>query len=132
MIIIRAPHIFRFAWNTIKGFFSEESQSKMIFAESDYLEELGKWMDIEVLPQCINPNGKGETAIGMPKNLEGGLIPDHIGMGGSGYNTVGSGISEAATPLDDCSSTEEDEDSLSEEDVEKLMANLKLPQATVA
>jgi CRAL/TRIO domain len=131
MIIIRAPQIFRFAWNTIKGFFSEESQSKMIFADSDYLGELSKWMDIDVLPQCINPNAKGETAVGMPKHMDGGLIPDHIGDGGAGYSTVGSGISEATTPLYDCSSTEEDEDSSSEEEVEKIMAGLHLTQAAL-
>ncbi|CAB9514411.1 SEC14-like protein [Seminavis robusta] len=124
MIIIRAPHIFRFAWKTIKGFFSEESQSKMIFADSDYLAELGKWMDVDVLPQCINPDGHGETAIGMPKYMQGGQIPDHIGEGGVGYHAVGSGLSEASSPADD-SSTDE---SASEEEVEQLMAGLHLTQ----
>lgn len=126
MIIIRAPHIFRFAWKTIKGFFSEESRSKMIFAESNYLGELSKWMDIDVLPRCINPNGHGETAIGMPKYMEGGRIPAHIGKGGLGYNAVGSGLSEAtAVPCDD-SMTEDDDDTSSEEEVERIMTGLEL------
>ena len=69
----------------------------MIFAGSDYLEELSKWMDIKVLPPCINPNGTGETAVGMPKEMDCGVIPDHIGPAGIGYNPTGSGISQART-----------------------------------
>ncbi len=66
----------------------------MIFAGTDYLDELSKWMDIDVLPRCINPNGHGETAIGMPKTMDCGIIPAHIGPKGAGYHAHGSGISE--------------------------------------
>ena len=97
MIIIRAPAIFRIGWATIKHFFSAESQDKMIFADSDHLAVLEKYMDLDALPSCINPTGKGETAIGMPKRMEGGLIDNHVGKGGQGYvpDPRNSGISGA-------------------------------------
>lgn len=101
MIIIRAPTMFRFAWQTIKHFFSQESRDQMIFAGSDHLAELSKWMDVSILPPCINPvNGRGETAVGMPKVMDCGIIPDHIGAGGAGYNPPGSGISEPSPCTD--------------------------------
>ena len=77
----------------LQHFFSQESRDQMIFAGSDYLTELSKWMDIDVLPPCINPNGHGETAVGMPENMDCGTIPASIGPGGVGYNPPGSGIS---------------------------------------
>lgn len=85
VIFIRAPLIFRSVWAVAKHFFSEEERSKMIFSDSDYLGELSKWMDIDVLPPCINPDGHGSTAIGMPMNMEGGDVPSHVGQGGAGY-----------------------------------------------
>ena len=87
----------------------------MIFAGSDYLAELSKWMDIDVLPPCINPNGHGETAIGMPKNMECGDIPAYVGPQGAGYNPPGTGISEPSSPSclkhsETASLTDEDSD----------------------
>ena len=111
MIIIRSPHIFRIGWQTIKHFFSEECRNKMIFADSDYLTVLKKYMDISILPPCINPNGRGETAVGMPKQMDCGTIPSHIGKGGQGYVPRNSGISEpvhAKETSSVCSSTDEE------------------------
>ncbi|CAB9531078.1 expressed unknown protein [Seminavis robusta] len=51
-------------------------------------------MDIEKLPSCINPNGTGKTARGMPKRMEGGKVPSHIKQGGVNYVPIDSGISE--------------------------------------
>ena len=128
MVIIRAPSIFRFAWQTIKHFFSEESRQQMIFADSNYLEELSKWMDIDVLPPCINPNGHGTTAVGMPKNMDCDIIPAHIGKGGVGYvSTSAGGISPASPSIskDDtaslCSTTDD-----SDSDDENKLADITL------
>ena len=86
VIIIRAPAVFRGIWKAVKHCFSAECREKMIFAgPKDHLEILSKYMDLDVLPPCINPEGRGTTAIGMPPSLEGGKIPDHVGAGGSGY-----------------------------------------------
>jgi len=134
MIIIRAPTMFRFAWQTIKHFFSQESRDQMIFAGSDYLGELSKWMDVSVLPPCINPvNGRGETAVGMPRVMDVGVIPAHIGKNGIGYHATGSGISRPTPSTNKalshdrssssfCSSTDEDDSSDSEGETDLVAA----------
>ena len=124
MIIIRAPHIFRIVWRIVKNFFSKESQDKMIFADSDYLAELEKYMDINVLPACINPNANGETAIGMPKSMVGGTIPEYVGPMGEGYIaqanatgiSTGGGNDIHKETSSHCSSTEDDLSSDDDED----------------
>ena len=78
MIIIRAPAIFRLAWNVVKHFFPQSARDKMIFAGKHYQKVLEKYMDLDVLPPCIWEGGKGEAATGLPSNLEGGIIPDHV------------------------------------------------------
>lgn len=131
MIIIRAPHVFRFVWKVVKNFFSQESQDKMIFADSDYLSVLDQYMDIDVLPSCINPKGHGETAIGMPSLMDCKPIPDYVGPGGANYVGVGSGINEVPScnggkvnkhqtneTGSQCSSTQEDDSSSSGEEEE--------------
>ena len=137
MIIIRSPHIFRIGWQTIKHFFSEECRNKMIFADSDYLSVLGKFMDINVLPPCINPNGRGETAVGMPKHMDCDIIPSYIGKGGQGYSPRDSGISEPLPTKEMssvCSSTDDDDDDDEEEEAANIdMGDLTLlPVVTLA
>ena len=147
MIIIRSPHIFRIGWQTIKHFFSETCREKMIFTgDHDYLSVLDKYMDIDILPPCINPtSGRGTTAVGMPKNMNGGIIPNYIGKGGQGYvPTPDSGISEPAIPSwkeasSICSSTtdnDNEDDDDEEEQVEVTIStgsvnDLTLPVITV-
>jgi len=128
MIIIRAPHIFRFVWKVVKNIFSQESQDKMIFADSDYLTVLDQYMDVSVLPSCINPRGNGETAVGMPSLMDCKPIPDYVGERGVGYVSVGSGISEPCQVTkhhnetgSQCSSTQED-DSSSDSDEDEVFA----------
>jgi CRAL/TRIO domain len=110
VIIIRAPYIFSAVWAVAKHFFSEEMRKSMIFAGSDYLSELSKYMDLDVLPPCINPKGKGETAIGMPKRMEGGPIPSYVGPGGKGYTPLSKYVVEELSETETCSSSSEDED----------------------
>jgi hypothetical protein len=63
----------------IKFAFPKNAQKKMIFTSpSNYLEILEKYVDLDVLPPCIYPEGKGDVAIGMSPHLDGGLIPEHI------------------------------------------------------
>lgn len=89
VIVIRAPSIFRVMWSLAKHVFNREAQEKMIFtSNSNYLEVLNEYIDLNVLPSCIYPQGQGEPAIGMPQNLEGGRIPDHIGCGYIPNNSV--------------------------------------------
>eukprot|EP00797_Seminavis_robusta_P029728 Sro603_g173830.1 SEC14-like protein 2 (475) ;mRNA; r:3807-5231 len=93
IIVIRAPAVFRVMWNTVKFFMPRGMRDMMVFTnQHNYLQVLDKYLDVDVLPPCINPNGKGETAMGMPKSLVAGKIPEHIGVGGEGHLQ-----SEAAT-----------------------------------
>lgn len=75
IIIIRAPAIFRAAWTVAKRFFPLFIQQKMEFCgPSDYLKVLEKYMDLDILPSCIHPEGQGEAAPGQPPNFLGGRI----------------------------------------------------------
>lgn len=87
LIVIRAPRIFTILWNTIKHIFPSALREKMIFLGSTgYLEGLDKYLDINILPPCINPAGSGETAVGMMQHLDGvesvqaylDSVPDNI------------------------------------------------------
>ncbi|CAB9507743.1 SEC14-like protein 4 [Seminavis robusta] len=79
VIVNRAPKIFRMGWNIVKNFYDEQSMRLLKFVtDDDYLEELQKYMDVEVLPAVINPvNGKGKQMPGYMEKikLEGGRIP---------------------------------------------------------
>eukprot|EP00545_Synedropsis_sp_CCMP1620_P011995 CAMPEP_0119024168 /NCGR_PEP_ID=MMETSP1176-20130426/31370_1 /TAXON_ID=265551 /ORGANISM="Synedropsis recta cf, Strain CCMP1620" /LENGTH=355 /DNA_ID=CAMNT_0006979389 /DNA_START=51 /DNA_END=1118 /DNA_ORIENTATION=+ len=75
IIIIRAPAVFRLAWTMAKRFFPLFIQQKMEFCgPSDYLKVLEKYMDLDHLPPCIYPAGRGHAAPGQPCNFEGGRI----------------------------------------------------------
>ncbi|CAB9513305.1 SEC14-like protein 5 [Seminavis robusta] len=76
MIIIRAPSIFRMVWRIVQTFFAPEVRAKMVFAGKDHLATLREYMDIDILPPCINPDGHGQAARGFPPSFEAGLIPD--------------------------------------------------------
>ena len=78
MIIIRAPSIFRYVWLVARNFFPQSSREKMIFAGKNYLKELEKYIELDVLPPCIYEHGKGKPAPGLPPRMEGGIIPDHV------------------------------------------------------
>ena len=81
----------------------------MIFADSNHLEELAQYMDINVLPSCINPNGRGETAMGMPKRMEGGTVPSYVGKGGRGYVPVSPTFNDLSPRKADSVTSSEDE-----------------------
>lgn len=82
MIIIRCPAILRIGWSLVKHIFPKQSQDKMIFAgKHNYLKILDNYMDLEVLPTCIYEGGQGESAMGMPPHLEGGVIPEDLEVG---------------------------------------------------
>jgi CRAL/TRIO domain len=76
-IILRAPPIFNFMWGVCKHAFPKGAVKKMVLTgPHNYMEVLDKYVDRNLLPPCIYPEGKGEVAIGMPARLEGGLIPE--------------------------------------------------------
>ena len=121
-IILRAPALFNMAWSMIKFAFPKNAQKKMIFTSpSNYLEILEKYVDLNVLPPCIYPEGKGDVAIGMPPRLDGGLIPEHISDADDyeveiGFDTVSMG----------CSSFTADSD------LESDITNLKVSSAEIS
>ena len=79
MIIIRAPSIFNIAWGLCKNVFPKGAVKKMVFSgPHNYLQVLEKYIDLDVLPPCIVPGGKGQVAVDMPIRLEGGIIPDGL------------------------------------------------------
>ena len=75
IIIIRTPAVFRAVWALVKRFFPDFMQQKMEFAGyHNYLQVLEKYLDPEILPPCVNPDGKGGAVPDMPQNFEGGKI----------------------------------------------------------
>jgi hypothetical protein len=76
IFIIRGPSIFNLIWSIVQHFIDEKMKRIIVFAaSSDYLDVLDQYMDLDVLPKCIYPDGKGEGGIGMPKSLDGGRVP---------------------------------------------------------
>ena len=43
----------------------------MIFLGNDYLDEVNKYVDINILPSCIYENGSGNVGVGMMQSLDG-------------------------------------------------------------
>jgi CRAL/TRIO domain len=79
MIVIRAPSLFNVVWGVCKYVFPKNALKKMVFSgPRNYLEVLDGFVDRNVLPPCIVPDGRGLVAVDMPSNLDGGIIPDHI------------------------------------------------------
>ncbi|CAB9508025.1 SEC14-like protein 5 [Seminavis robusta] len=80
VIILRAPAIFEWGWNSVvKHFFDEHIRKMITFTSAeDYLQVMDKYIDLEVLPDCLAPGiGKGKAMPGFFETvrLEGGLIP---------------------------------------------------------
>jgi len=71
MIIIRCPKIFSIAWGIVKHIFPAPARAKMIFLGNDYLDEVNKYVDINILPSCIYENGSGNVGVGMMQSLDG-------------------------------------------------------------
>ena len=48
----------------------------IVFASTaDYLDVMSEHIDLEVLPPCIYDGGCGRGGVGLPKRLDGGLLP---------------------------------------------------------
>lgn len=77
IIIIGVPNAFMVVWNAIKHLFDDGLCEKMIFSSSKGAERvLAKYIDLEVLPDCIVPGiGKGRAIEGMSNDIEGGPVP---------------------------------------------------------
>jgi hypothetical protein len=76
IIVIRAPDVFRIVWNFLKPFLRESIRETLVFAAaSNYLEVLEKYMDLSVLPRCINPEGTGESIDEFSPVWMGGPLP---------------------------------------------------------
>jgi hypothetical protein len=77
VIIIRAPGLFRYAWSFLKPFLTETVKEMItICTAADPLPELAEYVDLDVLPPCINPKGHGKAWPEFgPIVWEGGPIP---------------------------------------------------------
>lgn len=72
MIIIRAPKIFQIVWSIVKHIFPVSARQKMVFlGNNNYLDEIDKYMDINILPPSIYEGGSGGAAVGMMQTLDG-------------------------------------------------------------
>lgn len=74
IIVVRTPSIARLGWSMAKQFFEPFVAEKIIFCGSDYLTTLEKYMDVSILPTCLNPEGHGVAQKGFPSKFEGGLV----------------------------------------------------------
>ena len=77
VIIIRAPALFRYVWSFLKPFLTETVKEMItICTAADPLPELAEYVDLDVLPTCINPDGHGDVVPEFkPIVWEGGPIP---------------------------------------------------------
>ncbi|CAB9518344.1 Phosphatidylinositol/phosphatidylcholine transfer protein [Seminavis robusta] len=78
ILIIRAPPIFRLVWGLVKGYFAVHVRDMIEFAgHHSYQVLLDKYIEREVLPFVICPEGKGGPMPGYYEDvkLEGGPIP---------------------------------------------------------
>lgn len=78
LIFVRAPRIFKMAWKVAVRFFDPRVHHKFIFSNHyDYLEVLSEYMDLEVLPAVIFPEGSGTQMPGFFEkiHMEGGPLP---------------------------------------------------------
>jgi hypothetical protein len=75
IIVIRVPAVFRIAWSIAKHFFDHHVVDKMEFCgPNNYLDHLSQYMDLDILPPVIYPDGHGRAVEGFPQKFEGGLI----------------------------------------------------------
>mmetsp|Transcript_29288 Transcript_29288/g.48405 ORF Transcript_29288/g.48405 Transcript_29288/m.48405 type:complete len:346 (+) Transcript_29288:89-1126(+) len=73
IIVIRAPAHFRAAWTLAKRSIPKALRETIqVYGTSDYLKQLSAHVDLDSMPPCINPKGKGELLEGMSLSLEGG------------------------------------------------------------
>ncbi|CAB9505535.1 SEC14-like protein 2 [Seminavis robusta] len=76
VFVIRAPRIFKVIWKIVQHFLEDRMKKLLIFAsEGDYLDVMSEYIELENLPPCIYEGGHGEGGIGLPKRLDGGLVP---------------------------------------------------------
>lgn len=75
IVIIRAPAHFRAAWTLAKRSIPKAIRETIrVYGNSDYLKRLEAYVDLDLLPPSINPDGKGELIEGMSSTLKGGEV----------------------------------------------------------
>ena len=75
LIILRVPSVFHVIWKVIRGLFDDGVVEKMVFIGSRNFEKnLSKYVDLEILPDCIVGIGKGTAVEGMSSNFKGGPL----------------------------------------------------------
>jgi len=77
IIVIGVPSAFMVVWKAVKHLFDDGLREKMVFASTKGAAKvLAKYVDLEVLPDCIVPGiGKGRAIEGMSNDLTGGPVP---------------------------------------------------------
>lgn len=73
-MVIRVPRIFETVWNMVRVMLDPLAVEKTFFSSPKlYIDELAKYLDIEILPEEIAPGlGKGEVRDGFPPSFRGG------------------------------------------------------------
>ena len=81
IILVRGPRLFHMAWKIAVNFYDQRVHDKFIFSgKDDYLQVLSQYMDLDVLPPVLYPEGgKGSPMPGFFEkiHMEGGPLPDH-------------------------------------------------------
>lgn len=76
VIVIRTSKLFPIIWKVAQHFCGENLKNMLVFANTEnYLEVLEEYVDLESLPPCIYPQGKGRAGVAMPGRLDGGKVP---------------------------------------------------------
>mmetsp|Transcript_15594 Transcript_15594/g.34053 ORF Transcript_15594/g.34053 Transcript_15594/m.34053 type:complete len:518 (-) Transcript_15594:114-1667(-) len=82
VIFVRAPAIFRFAWNTFKAFVDDNMKDRIVFISGgdnndEYCQALSEYLDPAVLPPQVCPGvGQGKAIDEFDTLWDGGRIPD--------------------------------------------------------
>jgi hypothetical protein len=78
IIIARAPILFRIVWSVAQVFCNDTLKKSIIFCNHrNTISTLSKYMDLQDLPPCLCPKqGKGRPGIGMPQDLNGGVMAE--------------------------------------------------------
>jgi len=78
IVIIRAPALFTMGWAVVKQVMRQNILDRVEICGDNYMEELDKYVDRELLPSCIYEHGKGEarpTKFRQTPSFEAAVFP---------------------------------------------------------
>lgn len=80
IILLRTPKIFKYVWSFVRPFLDQNVQDSVIITtQSDYLDVLQKYIELEDLPPCIASQGQAGGMKGYFEkvSLKGGPLQKH-------------------------------------------------------